>query len=121
MNAIKIDSAVLADLDAMSSTASIKDRIAELAAERNASVDAIDCEDLLAACLAAASETSDIESRIAALTSALARSEAEDAAEHAAFVQAHRCHKCGGKGNLDAYAHIANGVCFDCGGKGYIA
>ena len=28
------------------------------------------------------------------------------------------CPKCGGRGTLDRYAHIANGKCFRCGGSG---
>lgn len=30
------------------------------------------------------------------------------------------CGKCGGKGNLKMYNHIAGGTCFACKGKGYI-
>lgn len=29
------------------------------------------------------------------------------------------CWKCGGKGRLDYFAHVDNGVCFLCGGAGY--
>jgi len=31
----------------------------------------------------------------------------------------YECPKCSGKGNITAYANIAGGVCFACGGKGY--
>jgi len=31
------------------------------------------------------------------------------------------CRKCSGQGTLVAYKHIANGVCFRCGGTGYDA
>ena len=28
------------------------------------------------------------------------------------------CNKCNGTGNIPAFAHYANGICFDCGGVG---
>lgn len=30
------------------------------------------------------------------------------------------CPKCGGRGRIDAFAHIESGVCFACGGAGKI-
>jgi hypothetical protein len=29
-----------------------------------------------------------------------------------------KCHRCGGRGRLDHYRHVANGVCFACDGSG---
>jgi RecJ-like exonuclease len=31
------------------------------------------------------------------------------------------CDRCGGKGHIDHWAHVANGVCFACGGSGKLA
>ena len=28
------------------------------------------------------------------------------------------CHKCGGRGSIEAFAHIEGGTCFACGGTG---
>lgn len=32
-----------------------------------------------------------------------------------------QCPKCGGSGVIRAYAHVAAGVCFHCGGRGVVA
>jgi hypothetical protein len=32
---------------------------------------------------------------------------------------ANPCKKCSGYGRIDAYAHIANGICYRCGGTGH--
>lgn len=29
-----------------------------------------------------------------------------------------KCNKCDGKGTIDGFAHIRNGICFDCNGTG---
>jgi len=34
-------------------------------------------------------------------------------------VDAHKCQKCNGTGLIEAFRHIANGVCFDCLGVGF--
>lgn len=41
-----------------------------------------------------------------------------DAEEARNIPQQDRCTKCGGKGYLEQYAHVENGVCFKCGGHG---
>ncbi|WP_067469996.1 hypothetical protein [Actinomadura macra] len=30
---------------------------------------------------------------------------------------AHNCYRCGGKGRIDTYSHVAYGICFACGGN----
>jgi hypothetical protein len=30
-----------------------------------------------------------------------------------------RCDKCNGSGRIACYAHVDNGVCYDCGGSGH--
>jgi hypothetical protein len=34
-------------------------------------------------------------------------------------IDAPTCSKCGGRGNIPAFSHICNGVCFDCLGLGF--
>lgn len=30
------------------------------------------------------------------------------------------CHKCGGRGRIQGFGHVAGGICFTCQGKGFI-
>jgi cytochrome c553 len=52
----------------------------------------------------------------------IAAVEAAEKAENAARVTANRlrpvCGRCHGAGRIGAFAHVAGGVCFECGGDG---
>lgn len=104
---------------------SAQERAAELTAKADAlhaaawaDSSADDGDDWLAAVLAA--PAGDVRFDDAAgLRSQADRLNAAVAPLVAELRQACRCGRCGGNGRLDAYAHIANGVCFECGGTGW--
>ena len=58
--------------------------------------------------------------RIIALEAEIKLVEAAERAERDYHPVHVPCGRCGGKGRLDCYRHVANGVCFACGGVGRV-